>query len=219
MTATAGYATMWLHRQEDVAAHLCFAAAEIGEVQLKLGALSVVGRLGFPDIDLAAVPVEVPANTPAPEPGEIVHVSYEGPSDRYAFLSEILDTTHGRTWRLAAPRAVERNDRRIAPRHRVVGDPRFGVVLRQPSGPLHLGVYDLSSAGVGLLVDTSRVALPMGAQYLATLAILDDRIACTLQIRNSRPLAQGDTVQVVGTSFTGLSPRDRARIASLLASR
>ena len=40
---------MWLTRDDDVVAHLYFAAAEIGAATMELGALQVPGSLSFPN--------------------------------------------------------------------------------------------------------------------------------------------------------------------------
>ena len=125
---------LWLTRAEDVVAHLYFAAAEIGTATLEVGALKVPGSLSFPnseqrtfsffshgEVDLEDTPVAS---------GQIVRFDYAQGESTYSFISEVLEISETQTrrrWKIRFPNAIERNERRLVRRHRVMGRTGFNI--------------------------------------------------------------------------------------------
>ena len=86
---------MWLTRDDDVVAHLYFAAAEIGSATMELGALQVPGSLSFPNPDERTFSVfthgEVDLSQSKVAAGDVVRLRYVQGESTYTFLSEIED--------------------------------------------------------------------------------------------------------------------------------
>ena len=111
---------MWLTRDDDVVAHLYFAAAEIGAATMELGALQVPGSLSFPNPEHHTFSFfthgEVDLSESKVGAGDVVRLRYVQGESTYTFLSEIEDISDQqarRRWRIRFPQAIERNERRL----------------------------------------------------------------------------------------------------------
>ena len=215
---------MWLTRAEDVVAHLYFAAAEIGSATLEFGALKVPGSLSFPnseqqtfsffshgEVDLDAVKIES---------GQIVRFDYAQGESTYSFISEVLEITEAqarRRWKIRFPNAIERNERRLVRRHRVMGRTGFQVTSDRIGDRVPLPLYDVASAGLSIVV-SARNNLKVGEGFSATLHVPGcEPVACQLELRNLRPFPGDPGRKLAGCRFADLADVDRERISSALA--
>jgi hypothetical protein len=214
---------MWLTRGDDVVAHLYFAAAEIGAATMELGALQVPGSLSFPnpeermfsffthgEVDLSEVDVSS---------GEVVRFRYVQGESTYTFLSEIEDISDQqarRRWRIRFPQAIERNERRLVKRHRVMGRPGFHFSTG-PDRTKH-PLYDIAAAGLSYVVSASN-RIKAGTSVQGSIHIPGlGPIAVVMEMRNLRPLPGDASRKLAGCRFVEVSGADRELLANALSS-
>jgi hypothetical protein len=216
---------LWLTREDDVVAHLYFAAAEIGEGTMEIGPHQVPGSLSFPnveentfsffthgEVDLSAAPADV---------GEVVRFRYVQGESTYTFLSvivEISDQQARRRWRIKFPTAVERNERRLVRRHRVMGRTGFHLTSDIRGGQRDKWpLYDIAAAGVSFVVDT-KFKIELGTQFAATVHLPGlEPLAAMIQMRNLRPMPGDGKHKLAGCRFVELTPSDREALSNALA--
>jgi hypothetical protein len=220
-TSSAG--SLWLNREADVVAHLFFAAAEVGEVTVQVAGEEVTANLSFPRTETRTVVVfvkdtasEVPFR---PVKGAVVRVTYRRGPANYSWLTGVLEATNARQWILSYPATIERNERRIVTRHRVLG--RAGFRLRVDTGDgvaRALPLFDVSAAGLGFIYRPELRNVVDGAQMTGSLMLPDGAtVRVGLEVANLRPVPGGGTDRVVGCRFVGLSASVQARVAKALA--
>ena len=215
---------MWLTRSEDVVAHLYFAAAEIGAATLELGALKIPGSLSFPNSEQRTFSFfshgEVDLDAVSIEPGLVVRFDYAQGESTYSFISEVLEISEAqarRRWKIRFPNAIERNERRLVRRHRVMGRTGFHVVTDRVSDRTPLPLYDVASAGLSIVV-SARNNLKVGEGFSATLHVPGcEPVACQLELRNLRPYPGDASRKLAGCRFANLMDGDRERLSSALA--
>ncbi|MEC8425116.1 MAG: PilZ domain-containing protein [Myxococcota bacterium] len=215
--------SLWLNRESDVVAHLFFAAAEIGEVTVQVAGEEVTAALAFPRTDSRSVVVvikdtasEVPFR---PVAGAVVRVTYRRGQANYSWLTGVIEATNPRQWILSYPATIERNERRIVSRHRVLG--RAGFKLRLDTGDgveRSLPLYDMSAAGLGFIHRPDLREVVDGASLRGTLVLPDgETVEVELEVANLRPVPGGGRDRVVGCRFASLTATGQARIAQSLA--
>lgn len=222
-TAPSSSGSLWLNREADVVAHLFFAAAEIGEVTIQVGGEEVKAKLTFPRTESRCVVVVIkpqPGSVPfRPLPGAVVRVTYARGSSTYAWLTGVAEAANPRQWILHYPATIERNERRIVSRHRVLG--RGGFQLRVDTGdgvPRALPLFDLSAAGLGFIYRPGLRNVVDGAELEAAIRMPDgSTLQVTLEIANLRPVPGGGNDRVVGCRFVDIDASTQARIAAALA--
>ncbi len=211
---------LYLTRSEDVAAHLIFAAAEIGHVVVSIGPLQVHGTVSAPDPRTGQIYFTVDARledlVEVPSTGRSVRVNYEHEDSAYAFYSEMEGSDIMKRWVLQSPRTVERSDRRLVYRHRVQGDPDFSVQIESPAGAMAFPLFDVSSAGLSFTYSGSSFSARVGERFSAQV-YMPGRAAMTLvlEVRNQRPLREGG--RILGCRFVAMSAAERSEIAQALA--
>ena len=223
--AETGDGPLWLVRDEDVGSHLFFAAAEIGEATLEVGGTEIMGTLSFPNAETRSISffstAEITIDESETESGAVVRLRYLQGECAYAFLSELCEVTDAggkRRWRVAFPRMVERNERRIVRRHRVLGRTGFKVGLDVEGVREERSVYDVSSAGVSFVIDASDKRVQLGKNYTGTIMVPGcDPIAVMLEMRNMRPLPGDANRRLAGCRFVGLTQADHESLATSLA--
>ncbi len=219
--ASAAGGALWLTRAKDVVAHLFFAAAEISHVLVDHAGTTRSGTLSFPDVErrritvtLDAVAGDPGAVPPSPAPGTVVRLRYFRGDAAYAFLTSVVATPAPAAWALEFPTTIERNERRIARRQRVLGVGGFRARLHLDEGAVVLPIFDLSTAGVGLVFDPARIRLLPGRSLPVTLVLPSgDTVPALVEISNVRDLPGGSAERVAGCRFLGLSPADLAKLA------
>ena len=215
--------SLWLNRESDVVAHLFFAAAEVGEITLQVGGEEVTAHLSFPRTDTRSVVVVVQESNSEvpfrPVQGAVVRVSYRRGQATYSWLTGVIEAANPRQWILSYPATIERNERRIVIRHRVLG--RAGFRLRVDTGDgveRALPLFDLSAAGLGFIHRPDLRHVADGARLTGLLMLPDGAtVKVGIEVANLRPVPGGGADRVVGCRFVGLSATSQARIAKALA--
>ena len=215
---------MWLTRSEDVVAHLYFAAAEIGSATLEFGALKIPGSLSFPNSEQRTFSFfshgEVDLDSVSIKPGQIVRFDYAQGESTYSFISEVLEISEAQTrrrWKIQFPNAIERNERRLVRRHRVMGRSGFQVTTDRIGDRVPLPLYDVASAGLSIVV-AARNNLKVGEGFGATIHVPGcEPVACQLELRNLRPFPGDPSRKLAGCRFASLADGDRERLSSALA--
>jgi len=214
-----------LTREKDVIAHLFFAAAEIGVIELEVGGTRVSGAMTFPVVETRSfsfIPHEGTAAAPAkPREGQVVRVFYGREGSTYEYLTAITDCSNPQRWQLEFPRTIERNQARIAARHRVEGQTSRGYSVRIDFGtgdPQVFSLFDLSTAGLGFVFSPAALSLQTERALAGNLTLPGNTvIPLLLEIRSIRPLSEGSGQQVCGCRFIGISSTDQALLAQALA--
>jgi hypothetical protein len=223
--AETGDGPLWLVRDEDVVSHLFFAAAEIGSATLEVGGVNISGTFSFPNAESRSISFfstgETDLEGVEAEAGSVVRMRYSQGECAYAFLSELCevsDSAGRRRWRVSFPTMVERNERRIVRRHRVLGRTGFKVGLDVGSVREEKSVYDISSAGVSFVVDASDKRLKLGTNFTGTVTVPGaEPIAVMLELRNMRPLPGDGKRRLAGCRFVGLAQADHEALATSLS--
>jgi hypothetical protein len=224
--AEKGDRPFWLVSEEDVMAHLFFAAAEIGEGCLEIAGVELSGTLSFPNSDTKTISFfstgEVALGDTDTRVGSVVRLKYAQSDCAYSFLTELVEFADAggvrQRWRLAFPRVVERNERRIVRRHRVMGRSGFSVSLDVNGSMRTLGLYDISAAGASFVTHPSQDKLKMGKNYMCTLAVPGcDSISVMFELRNMRPMPGDKERKLAGCRFVGLDPADHESLATSLS--
>ena len=207
---------MWLTRSEDVVAHLYFAAAEIGSATLEFGALKIPGSLSFPNSEQRTFSFfshgEVDLESVSINPGQIVRFDYAQGESTYSFISEVLEISEAQTSAMedSIPNAIERNERRLVRRHRVMGRSGFQVTTDRIGDRVPLPLYDVASAGLSVVV-SARNNLKVGEGFVATIHVPGcEPVAC----RQSFATCVRSRVILSGSWPVAASPASRMAIVS-----
>jgi len=202
----------------DVLAHLCFAATAVETCWVEVGPERLPGRFGHPDADAGYLPVwldRYAAALPyAPSPGTPIRVSYELQGSPCVWSSTVTRPVEPTSLRCGLPERIERQERRAAPRARVLGDPVYSLEIRQSRDPSpRVTLVDLSTGGVALLARAGSVR--RGERLLARLRIAaDEPIRLVLEATALRTGPQGDAL--VGCRFASITEQSRQRIAEVV---
>ncbi len=216
---------LWLTREDDVVAHLYFAAAEIGEGTMEVGSHQLSGSLSFPNIEEGTFSFfthgEVDLSTAPVNEGDVVRFRYVQGESTYTFLSVVNAITEQqarRRWKIKFPTVVERNERRLVRRHRVMGRTGFHLTSDMVTGQRDKWMlYDLAAAGLSFVVD-SKFKLEVGTTFSATLHLPGlEPLPAMFQMRNLRPLPGDRKRKLAGCRFTEISGADREALAKALA--
>ena len=213
-------APLWLTRPEDVQAHLMYAAAEIASCVITVGGLQVHGSLAPPD--MGGVPFVVDSRlqdiVETPPTGRAVRVDYEGGTDRYTFYSEMVGTDMLRRWVLAEPRTVQRTDRRMVARHRVIGQDGFNVIVESGSTIRTFEIMDVSNAGLAFVYKSSELSIKEGHEVMGHVEIPGlDALPLRMEVRNIRSAPSQRGYRIAGVRFVELARPERMAIAGALA--
>lgn len=195
--------------------HLSFAAAAVETCWIEVGPERMPGSFGFPDADARSLPVRFDRNAAAlpfvPEPGTAIRVSYEARGEAYAWASTVVGTDDPTGVRCSLPDQIERQDRRAAPRIRVLG--REDLVLDVRMGgdeERRVSLVDLSTGGLALLAAKGR--LKTGDQLLGRLDLgEEDVVRVVLEVVGTRD-GPGDEA-LVHCLFASITDTSRQRIA------
>lgn len=186
--------------------HLSFAATVVETCWIEVGPERMPGSFGYPDAETRTVPVRFDRNAAAlpyvPPTGTRIRVSYDAQGEAYAWTSTVVSSQDPTAVRCSLPDQVEREDRRAAPRIRVLGrtgmrlDVRMGGDVDQSAR-----LVDLSTGGVAMLMP--KGLLKQGDRLLGRLV-----------------LAEGAEVIRVVLEVVGVrdGPSDEALVACLFAS-
>ena len=217
---------MWLTRDEDVVAHLYFAAAEVGKAIMEVGAVHVPGSLSFPNPEERTFSFfthgEVDLKVAKIKEGDVVCFRYGQGESTYSFLSEIDQISEQQTrcrWRVCFPRAIERNQRRLVKRHRVFGRPGFHVNSDHThESRERYELYDIAAAGLSFIVKAAKS--PAAGEVISASVQLPgcEPIAMQMEIRNIRPLPGDSSRKLVGCRFTEVHPADHEALSRALGS-
>lgn len=215
--------SLWLSREADVVAHLFFAAAEIGTVLVEIGGEKVKATIDFPRTESRTVKLavtdtegEVPFR---PVEGTVARVTYQRGPASYSWLTNVVEAEGARDWSLAYPTAIERNERRIVTRHRVLGRAGFRLHIDTGDGVVRaLPLFDASAAGLGFIHRPDLRSVVDGARLQGRLVLPDGTaVEVELEVANLRPVPGGGSDRVVGCRFVGLPADNQIRIAKALA--
>ena len=216
---------MWLTREEDVVSHLYFAAAEIGSALMEFGSFQVPGSLSFPNPETGTFSffthgeVDISKN-PVGE-GDVVRFRYSQGEATYTFLSnvkDISDQNARRRWRIQFPTAVERDQKRLVRRHRVMGRSGFhfstSLVGR---GHQQMPLYDVAAAGISF-VFPSNEKLKVGGELTGSIRVPGcEQLLVRVEVRNIRPLPGDKSSKLAGCRFAELASKDMEALAQALA--
>ncbi|MEC7947711.1 MAG: PilZ domain-containing protein [Myxococcota bacterium] len=202
-------------RMHFVLSHLSFAVAVVDACWIEVGEERMPGRLGQPDAETGTVVVRFDRNAAAlpyvPDVGTPIRVSYQAQGEAYAWVSRVVKTEDATAVRCALPDQVEREDRRAAPRIRVLGWPNISLDVRiGGSDEERVALVDLSTGGVALLALKGRLAA--GDQLLGRLAFGDeDVLRVVLEVVGTRDGPQDEAL--VHCLFASITDMSRKRIA------
>ena len=212
---------LWLTQPDDVQAHLMYAAAEIATCVITVGGLQVHGSMAPPETG-GGVPFVVDPKlqdiVEVPPTGRAVRVDYEGGTDRYTFYSEMVGTDMLRRWVLAPPRTVQRTDRRMVARHRVVGHDGFTVTLEAGKTIRAFEIIDISNAGLAFLYKSADFKLREGQALEGHIEVPGlEAMAVQFEVRNVRTAPSQKGYRITGLRFVDLARPERMAIAGALA--
>jgi hypothetical protein len=211
----------WLTSREDVIAHLYFAAAEIGAVDVEVGGRTVGGSISFPSPESSTFSFFATrgADETTPAEGAVVRVAYRRGDSEYAFLTEVSEAGAGGRWRLAFPRTIERSERRIVGRHRVLAVGGYRIRVDKGDGTMAaLPLVDLSTAGLSFIYEDGTLDLQQGRSFAGSILLPSGTaIPVLVELRNHRPADDRPGQRVAGCRFVGLAAQDHAVLARALA--
>lgn len=207
-----------LHRSEDVVAHMAFAAATIQSAQLLIDGNSLTCTLGYPDAIDGGQEVELfLAPVPTPRIGLSVQVRYVHKKAVYQYLTTLEGTSGPTRWRLAAPRVVERSERRLSERVEINDGDGFSLTIQYGADDDAVAIRDLSPGGVSLEVPADLPWTYMGARLGAVLGLPTGvPIPVEIEVRNHRPHPSA-LGMVLGARLTTDHVGDVRRIAEAVA--
>ena len=217
-----GHGTQWLVQPEDVVAHLFFAAAEIGEAEVEFGGRISVGTISFPSPDTGTFSYfanDQMETDMVPEQGTVIRLKYGHDTSQYAFLTQVVEVTSPKRWRLAFPRTIERNERRLIQRHRVhvFGGFRIRLDTGEP-GWLSVPLFDLSTGGLSFIFNPDTHPVATGKTLSGSLIMPSgSRIPMLIEARHIRQVEEPDGHRLAGCRFLGLGAADHASLARTLA--
>ena len=204
----------WLSQPAEVRAHLRAAATQIGLFEIEVQGRNICVMLQARQVQrqtLSVRPISPMPPEALPRRGQTVQVRYGDALSRCTFLTQIAETSPDGGWTLSLPTAIERRERRVAPRFSVAG---MGVVLRvsEPGADI-LGVeaIDLSALGLAFRCHTAHET---GTQLLASLWLDTEAepLCPHLEVRSCRPVAGSPGVFIHGCEMTGLTPSEYDRL-------
>jgi hypothetical protein len=216
---------MWLTRKEDVVSHLYFAAAEIGAATMEFGSFQVPGSLSFPNPEQGTFSFfthgEVDISMSPISEGDVVRFRYSQGDATYTFISsvqDISDQAARRRWRITFPNAVERDQRRLVRRHRVMGRQGFHFsTLLVGRGHQQMPLYDVAAAGISFVFEV-REGFKVGAEVEGKVQVPGcDPFSVYLEVRNVRPLPGDAKRKLAGCRFVGLGHSEQGALAQALA--
>jgi hypothetical protein len=216
---------MWLTRVEDVVSHLYFAAAEIGSATMEFGSFQVPGSLSFPNPEQRTFSFfthgEVDISLNPISEGDVVRFHYSQGDATYTFISsveDISDQAARRRWRILFPNVVERDQRRLVRRHRVMGRQGFFFsTLRVGRGHQQMALYDVATAGISLVFEAHE-GFKVGDEFEGKVQVPGcEPFSAYLEVRNVRPLPGDAKRKLAGCRFVGLGSSDQEALAQALA--
>jgi len=216
--------SQWLTREKDVVAHLFFAASEINTVEVELGGQSILGSISFPSVEAQCfsffVSDSMDGAVDTPPEGTVVRVRYSRGESLYTYLTAVAEVMDRNRWRLEFPRTIERNEQRIAARHRMSSQSTGGFRLRLDldGTQYNQAIYDMSTGGLGFIFDPSSTPITEGRALAANICLPDgSTIPVLIEIANVRPMGGGRKECIAGCSFIGLASSDHAQLARALS--
>jgi len=209
----------WLCRPDEVVAHLFFAAAEIGQIQVDVFEETMAAVLAFPHQDSQSIDIIFPRPVAAALGRGAVRIRYHHEGSSYEFLTAVTNMIDDRRWRLSLPNAVARWAGRGADRFSVRRDPRFMLHLERDDGqPLPQQLHDLSTTGLSFVFRPAQLTLEGGDQLLATMRLPGDHwIPILLEVRHTRDDSGALPILIAGCHLLGVSPWGRALINQAIA--
>jgi hypothetical protein len=210
----------WLSKPDDVVAHLFFAAAEIGQIQVDVFGQTITAALAFPHHGSNSIDILFSRGLDALLDHSVVRVRYHHDGSSYEFLTSVQRLITDRRWRLALPNAVSRRISRGADRLSVRRDPRFTVYLERDDGePMPQQLHDISTTGLSFVFRPAQLTLERADQLLSTLQLPGDRhVPVLLEVRHSRPDGGGSLpVLIAGCHLISISPWGRALLSQAIA--
>jgi hypothetical protein len=216
--------SQWLTREKDVVAHLFFAASEINTVEIEIGGQSILGSISFPSVEAQCFSFFVSDNmdgaVEVPKAGIVVRVRYSRGESVYTYLTAIAEVMDRNRWRLEFPRTIERNEQRIAARHRMGSQATGGFRLRLDldGNQYSQAIYDMSTGGLGFIYDPGSTPITEGRALAANICMPDGAtIPVLIEIANVRPMGGGRKECIAGCQFIGLASSDHALLARALS--
>ena len=215
--------SQWLTREKDVVAHLFFAASEINTVELEIGGQAILGSISFPSVEARCfsffVSDSMDGAVEAPELGKVVRVRYSRGESVYTYLTAVAEVMDRNRWRLEFPRTIERNEQRIAARHRMgAKGGAFRLRLDLDGTQHNLAIYDMSTGGLGFIFDPKATPIIEGRALAANVCMPDgSTIPILIEIANVRPMGGGRKECIAGSQFIGLASSDHALLARALS--
>ena len=198
--------------------HLSFAATAVETCWIEVGPERMPGRFGYPDAESGTVPVWFDRNAEAlpyiPDPGTRIRVSYEVQGESYAWASVVREPSAATAALCDLPTKVERQDRRAAPRIRVLGRPGLRLDVRMTGDheyPVQL--VDISTGGVAIV--TAQGAVRPGDRLLGRLELPEvDVIRVVMEVVSVRSGPAGQAL--AGCVFASITEISRQQIARLV---
>ena len=216
--------SQWLTREKDVVAHLFFAASEINTVEIELSGQAILGSISFPSVEAQCfsffVSDSMDGAVESPDPGTVVRVRYSRGDSVYSYLTAVAEVMDRNRWRLDFPRTIERNEQRIAARHRMGAQATGGFRLRLDldGNQYNQAIYDMSTGGLGFIYDPKATPVTDGRALAANICMPDgSTIPVLIEIANVRPMGGGRKECIAGCSFIGLASSDHASLARALS--
>lgn len=195
--------------------HLSFAATVVESCWIEVGPEKMPGSFGYPDAESGLLPVQFDRKATAlpfvPEAGTKIRVSYEAQGEPYAWTSTVVATEEATAVLCSLPEQVERQDRRAAPRIRVLGRTDITLDIRMGGDDeVRVPLVDLSAGGVAMLAPKGR--LGSGDQLLGRLALGNKEVVrVVLEVVGTRD--GPDTEALVHCLFASITEMSRKRIA------
>jgi c-di-GMP-binding flagellar brake protein YcgR len=199
----------------DVLSHLSFAATTVQSCWIEVGPERMPGRFGYPDSESMSIPVWFDRNAEAlpygSETGTGVKVSYEFEGMPYAWQTVVVAQRHPTEVVCSLPERIDREDRRAAPRVRVLGQAGIALQVRTTGKhDLDATIVDLSSGGVALLAP--KGACRKAERLLARLTLGDDEpLRLVLEVVAVRD--GPDDEALVGCRYASITEQSRRSIS------
>ena len=208
--------------QVEVFAQLCCVASDVSRVLLTSSRGTVVGSLGWPDLDSLQTsfgPLDPEAVQPMP--GERIDILAKNKHLCFEFSTTYIGLDEVGRWVLAAPASIDSSERRSTPRFQPRG---WKVVLRRlgtMGEDVVARVVDLSVGGLAMVVPQDGYQLkPDQPQVGVLLGPTGERLPLRASICHYRPWESSTTPKLhIGATFDGFGVVNHARLARLLASR
>ncbi len=213
------------HAEREAAryAHLCFVAAEVGDITVEVEGVRVRGRLDLPEDGAFAFPFR-----PTPIHGRAVptprdahaHLEYTVEGHRCTAETRAHPGPEDSLWLLDLPRTIHVGSDRVSARHHT---PVGWTFQPQGHGPLAMvgtvSVDDLSVTGAALVFDADD-ALKPGERIVGELVGPGGRrIRVMAELRNVHAAHDGHPDHVIGgIEFQGMGTAQTTRLAAFIRS-